>query len=300
MTSSAKWTIGDLNGQLEIKPTYDLDTNWLSISTWDINEFEDLYFWKAPYEYLGQHLTSYGTWFEFETNWVIMRGDSSGKPISGHDLMLKGANEELVVTKRTIYYGNSVKIRIQFVEDSFKFFKLNKSLSRSEFMEILKNLSQIFVRAKYHLDQIECNLESVRWEIGNNYQFLEQCQCPVGYGGRWCEDCSYGYRKRMKFNEYGRNWETECIKCDCNNHSRTCDQNGACLCEHNTIGEYCERCDYGYYGNPVIGQPNDCKRCGCPLLEIENNFSPNCQVDNSHDYVCTQCPVGYVGDHCEV
>lgn len=67
-----------------------------------------------------------------------------------------------------------------------------------------------------------------------------------------------------------------------------------------------------------MGTPNDCKRCACPLSNEENNFSPTCQLkdmayDNQNEvindyglmpfqnseYLCTQCPEGYVGDHCE-
>lgn len=84
---------------------------------------------------------------------------------------------------------------------------------------------------------------------------------------------------------------------------------GECFCEHNTMGEKCERCAPGYYGSPLRGTPGDCKKCACPLLEEQNNFSPSCQLDYSSEeereeeeegYVCTQCPKGYTGDHCEM
>lgn len=76
----------------------------------------------------------------------------------------------------------------------------------------------------------------------------------------------------------------------------------------------CERCLRGYYGNPLQGTANDCKPCACPLLIESNNFSPSCQlksytimdinqvygvVENT-EYICTQCPMGYTGDHCEM
>lgn len=61
------------------------------------------------------------------------------------------------------------------------------------------------------------------------------------------------------------------------------------------------------------GTPNDCKRCACPLSVDSNNFSPSCQlktfnildinpfgVVEKNQYVCTQCPPGYTGDHCEM
>ncbi|KAL6255158.1 hypothetical protein P5V15_013491 [Pogonomyrmex californicus] len=74
-------------------------------------------------------------------------------------------------------------------------------------------------------------------------------------------------------------------------------------CEHHTVGPKCDRCATGYYGIATRGTNEDCKKCACPLAIESNNFSPSCQLDNPADmnsgYVCTQCPKGYTGDHCE-
>lgn len=73
---------------------------------------------------------------------------------------------------------------------------------------------------------------------------------------------------------------------------------------HNTTGSHCERCQTGYYGNPRLGALDGaCHRCACPLLDPENNFSPTCSATTTSsavsDYVCTACPIGYMGDKCE-
>ena len=81
-------------------------------------------------------------------------------------------------------------------------------------------------------------------------------------------------------------------------------------CEHHTAGERCERCEEGYFGDALRGLPGDCRPCACPLLLPSNNFSPTCELqlqlpgdtdDNDviEDYVCTACPTGFAGKHCE-
>ena len=79
-------------------------------------------------------------------------------------------------------------------------------------------------------------------------------------------------------------------------------------CQHNTIGEHCSTCLPGYYGNPLLSTPYDCKKCKCPLEVISNNFSPTCtQATKDYDkysiapeeYICDSCPRGYAGAHCE-
>lgn len=155
---------------------------------------------------------------------------------------------------------------------------------------------------------------------------VEQCKCPSGYAGLSCEKCDFGFARVF---ENASNHETvaKCVPCNCNGHAETCDmRTGECSpCLHNTFGEGCERCAIGFYGNPRYGTAQDCQRCACPLTLEENNFSPSCQLkelsldihhtldnelnivgstvisinESGSDFICTQCPEGYVGDHCE-
>lgn len=75
------------------------------------------------------------------------------------------------------------------------------------------------------------------------------------------------------------------------------------VCEHNTNGTKCDYCIAGYYGDATQGTLSDCQQCACPLVEASNNFSPNCELKlpdrGTTDHICTDCPQGYDGDHCE-
>ena len=83
-----------------------------------------------------------------------------------------------------------------------------------------------------------------------------------------------------------------CIPCQCYGHSDTCDPvTGKCVCQHNTVGDNCEKCKDGFYGNPTEGTEDDCKPCPC-------KFGSRCILIGKN-IVCTDCPEGHVGNLCE-
>ncbi|KAK6316218.1 hypothetical protein J4Q44_G00137420, partial [Coregonus suidteri] len=67
-----------------------------------------------------------------------------------------------------------------------------------------------------------------------------------------------------------------------------------CVCAGFTTGPTCERCLDGYYGNAVIGTPNDCRPCPCP------DRTSCAQMTETGEVVCTNCPSGQRGTRCEM
>lgn len=66
-------------------------TSVFSVGNFEIPGVENLY-WLAPEEYRGNKLESYGSTFVFNVQWVVMRGDTSGEPTIGPDIVLVGTN----------------------------------------------------------------------------------------------------------------------------------------------------------------------------------------------------------------
>ncbi|CAD6997953.1 unnamed protein product [Ceratitis capitata] len=331
------WKVTDIMRSQVIAATVDSSTNYLVYSE-DEQSIEGAVYWQAPQGYLGNRLTSYGARLSIQVNWVTMRGDTSGKPTDGPDVVLFGRNGLKIAYGDTIYTRGSTAI-INITLDETGWYHVTpavldkktrsrrtqhhgSAVTRTQLLSVLSALDSLLVRGTYHTDQVETSLERViiysgGTELGSTKLStrVEQCVCPMGYAGLSCESCDFGFI-RIWENATDHQLVAKCIPCPCNGHSNSCDlQSGGCgNCMHNTYGERCERCKVGFYGNPLQGTEHDCKRCACPLLVDSNNFSPSCQlktysimdlnplygvVENS-EYICTQCPPGYTGDHCEM
>ncbi|KAK0091776.1 hypothetical protein PV326_002712 [Microctonus aethiopoides] len=83
----------------------------------------------------------------------------------------------------------------------------------------------------------------------NNVGVCDDCQDWTT--GKYCEECKAG--------SFGNaTTSLGCKKCNCNEHGDKmmdyCDRRtGICFCKDNTVGENCERCKKGYYGDPKNG-----------------------------------------------
>ncbi|XP_044054261.1 laminin subunit alpha-3 isoform X2 [Siniperca chuatsi] len=86
--------------------------------------------------------------------------------------------------------------------------------------------------------------------------------CQFNTTGDRCERCEEGY--------YGNAANRTCRACPCpftwNNFALACLDIGSgvveCLCKRNYSGSRCERCAFGFYGNPMM-HGGSCKPCNC-------------------------------------
>ncbi|KAE8736883.1 hypothetical protein FOCC_FOCC017661 [Frankliniella occidentalis] len=369
------WLVGDIRVTETVTPVVDQDTGLLTVADADLDV--DSYYWVAPPSYRGNLLASYGSTMTFRTSWVVMRGDTSGKPTAGPDLILIGSNgmrighgdnvhvehnATVVVPLREAHGGEvpgsswyllrdgvrdiSTRLRRTGADQDQSPYR-GEAATRNQLLSVLADVEHVLVRAKYHTDQVEGALETAVLQRGEQARtedaggaltLVEQCACPEGYVGLSCESCAWGHA-RVSAQGLASNATTGlasghrglCARCNCNGHAATCDpDSNACgvssvltfgcgppgsslspeltPCEHNTAGERCERCAEGFFGDALRGLPGDCRPCACPLLLPSNNFSPTCELqtpdvtDNNdvvEDYVCTACPAGHAGKHCD-
>lgn len=95
-------------------------------------------------------------------------------------------------------------------------------------------------------------------ELDNDGTGINCTSCAEGHIGIQCESCDSGYFGDP-FGKYGNS--TKCTDCNCNGNNDVNDPNncnrttGICLkCLHNTDGDECENCVYGYYGDAITAK----------------------------------------------
>uniref|UniRef100_A0A0K0F7N6 Laminin subunit alpha-5 (inferred by orthology to a human protein) n=1 Tax=Strongyloides venezuelensis TaxID=75913 RepID=A0A0K0F7N6_STRVS len=180
-------------------------------------------------------------------------------------------------------------------------------VTRADLMMILVKLKEIQVKVSYYERPLKAHIYDFKMtraypEEKNGFftvsrsTSVEKCECPPSYTGPSCQECALGYY-RIKSGDY----LGSCVPCECNGHSGNCDKDtGICQdCLHNTMGDHCEICIEGFYGNATSGTEYDCLSCPCPLKENGENFAIGCDVhENGLPEKC-YCKEGYTGEICD-
>ncbi|XP_039611708.1 basement membrane-specific heparan sulfate proteoglycan core protein isoform X4 [Polypterus senegalus] len=261
---------------------------------------EGTYYWQLPQEFKGNKVGSYGGRLRYTLSY---NAGARGSPlrdadvqISGNDIMLVAYHDEHLRPKEQRSF--EIVFREQFWKRPD-----GQQATREHLLMVLADLDDILIRASYSTDMISASISKVSMDVAvPNYTGLqqalevEQCRCPPGYQGLSCQDCSPGYTRTA-----GGLYLGHCEICECSGHSDSCHpETGACTnCLHNTVGEFCDQCAPGFYGDPTAGTPEDCQPCACPSAHPENSFSPTCESHQPGGYRCTACLPGHTGQYCE-
>uniref|UniRef100_A0AC35TUM0 Laminin subunit alpha n=1 Tax=Rhabditophanes sp. KR3021 TaxID=114890 RepID=A0AC35TUM0_9BILA len=188
--------------------------------------------------------------------------------------------------------------------------------TRAQLMMVLVHLKSIEIKVSYLENIREGTIADFKMEKASNENLpylttdkesssVEVCECPPSYTGHSCQTCAPGHY-RIQNGEY----LGSCVPCECNNHSGDCSEfseatheyinNGICLnCEHNTMGDHCEICDEGFYGNATSGTEYSCLSCPCPYRQDSVNFAIGCDVQSNGLAEKCYCRPGYTGETCD-
>ncbi|KAJ8412021.1 hypothetical protein AAFF_G00142880 [Aldrovandia affinis] len=263
---------------------------------------EEVLFWQLPSSFSGDKVGSYGGHLKYTlTNVASPRGTA----INDADIQIIGNDITLVARQpwqRTQGMRESHEFEIAFKEVNWHR-PDGMPATREHLMMVLADLDEVLIRASYYTDMLSASISGVSMEValpgyGSRAPALEveQCRCPPGYQGLSCQDCTAGYTRTGTGLYLGH-----CELCECNGHSDSCHpETGICAsCLHNAVGELCEQCAPGFYGDATTGTPEDCQPCACPHSDPDNRFSPTCEGLSGGGYQCTACQPGYIGQYCE-
>ncbi|XP_075384313.1 laminin subunit gamma-2 [Tenrec ecaudatus] len=249
----------------------------------------DPIYFVAPAKFLGNQHISYGQSLSFD-----FRVDRGGRHPSAHDVILEGGG--LQITAPLMPLGKTLPCGIT----KTYMFRLNEhpsshwspQLSYFEFRRLLRNLTALRIRATYgdystgYIDNV--TLISARPVSGAPAPWVENCLCPAGYKGQFCQDCASGYKRdSAKLGPFGA-----CIPCHCQGGGACDPDTGDCYSGDENPDVQCADCPIGFYNDPH--DPRSCKPCPC-----RNGFS--CSVmPETEEVVCNNCPLGVTGARCEL
>ncbi|GJQ67201.1 hypothetical protein Trydic_g8109 [Trypoxylus dichotomus] len=262
-------------------------------------------YWRLPQVFKGDRLLSYNGYLRFQIE-------------SKSNILPKIRNDPLVVLEGNRlevyrYLPTTVvqqKYEVQLQENMWRTSHKNK-ISRMDFMVLLQNISDIYIRASdAHVREdnvlVSVTLDTAtevktRLNIYKPVTGIEKCECPSQYTSSSCQTPSPGYCKKRNYYDNGRppifgrisidNVVGRSVPCECNGRSRTCDSE-TCRCQNcteNTAGHRCEKCAEGFYGTPA----ERCRPCPCP--NTDRNFATSCDIMKG---TC-RCKPGYEGRKCE-
>lgn len=260
------WIVTDISTTQIAYPTRDNDTGYYVFGMYELSEIEAVY-WSAPKVYLGNRLEHYGSHFVFQIDYVIVRGDTSGKPTNGPNFILIGKNGMKIAYGDGHFTNSNASVDVPLVENNWYHVPKNVKdiitrlrrtdyrgdpVTRTQFISVLTDIESILIRGTYHTDQAEAILKRATLYSGDllssnevfetseaaDVSLVEKCHCPLGYDGLSCEKCMFGHIAVIE-NSTTHEKVQKCLPCNCNGHSEACDvvnmKCGECL--HHTTGE---------------------------------------------------------------
>ncbi|XP_024080868.1 basement membrane-specific heparan sulfate proteoglycan core protein isoform X3 [Cimex lectularius] len=285
-------------------------------------------YFALPDSHHSNQLNSYGGYIKYR---LTTSHNSNWKPLLDiPDVIIQGNGKLLLSLSFLTSASNQIEqdVSVRIFENEWNVVEANgypKRASRADIMMVLENVENVLIRLQYFEGpDITTSLTNVHMDSAGNRNnglgkaaFVEKCSCPHGYQGQSCEKCSAGFRRVLGNylgicttqscppGTYGApDRHIPCQPCPCplthssNQFGATCrldsDDKVTCDCLEGYVGRRCERCDYGYTGNPLVSGSYCRKEDQCdPAGSLSTTPDPYSGKCHCKDFVtgsrCDQC-----------
>ncbi|XP_054087653.1 basement membrane-specific heparan sulfate proteoglycan core protein isoform X5 [Zeugodacus cucurbitae] len=266
----------------------------------------DPLYWSLPAPFLGDKISAYGGKLSYNLSYNPLPGGLMSRN-TAPDVVITGEDITIIhYRKAGVNPNQPSSYSVPMIESAWQR-PDGQVVNREHLLMALSKIDAIYIKATYTTSTKDGQLTQVSLDIATKNNIgtqrayeVEECRCPVGYIGLSCERCAPGYKRVTEEGLY----LGVCAPCECNGHSDQCDaETGTCInCEHNTAGEFCDRCAPGYSGNASGGQPNDCSPdYGQPAPGNQTIECAYCNRDGtascSGNYCA--CKPNVVGQYCD-
>ncbi|XP_053103696.1 laminin subunit gamma-2 [Hemicordylus capensis] len=249
---------------------------------------QDPIYFTAPAKFIGNQQLSYGQKLSFDYH-----VNRPGRRPSQHDVVLEGAG--LRVTAPLMPHGKMLPCRAvrtyTFRLDEHPSSNWSPRLTSTQYRQLMENLTALQIRATYgdstgYLNNVI--LVSAQPASGTPAPWVEQCVCPAGYQGQFCEQCAPGY-KREASSRLGA--FSSCVLCNCQGGGICDPETGECYSGDENREHVSAPCPAGFYS--LSWNPRSCQPCPC-------RAGHGCSVlPGTQEVVCDNCPPGTSGTRCE-
>lgn len=153
-SNNNNWTLSDWRGQQSIEHKSN-GTNTLLFNSEDYprEQQHSIYYWKAPAQFSGDRLTSYGSSLHYYVYYVPSQRE--GHPVQIADVMLEGNGLRIEYHSHiTFFPRENISVIVPLKPNSGWFnSETRRPIDKIDLMRVLADVKNLYVRARYHQEQ---------------------------------------------------------------------------------------------------------------------------------------------------
>jgi len=193
----------------------DPDTKMLMLIDLSKRFLARAHFYSLPAIFTGVKIGSYGGTLSYQFTYNTAMRDKN-KPMKGTDVILEGNNKMRLYYENDETHPKNGTIHTQNVVLDERHWKdeFGDVVTRSDFMNVIKDLSKVMIRTTYDENQINTGLGNIVLDTsrangrygqasgasGRQMSMAEVCNCPPEYAGDSCQLCAEDYERKNNGN----------------------------------------------------------------------------------------------------